>query len=651
MDKQLPRYYEFGPFRLNVTEHLLQKSEEVVPLTPKLVDTLAVLVENSGHVVTKDGLMQTLWPDSFVEESSLTQNISLLRKALAEHGNGQQYIETIPKRGYRFVAEVRELSEQSGGLFVQERTHTEVLIEEHLIHDSKEPLPTVNKFTVVQPHVKRDSHSSVRKVALAGCAVLLIAVAFFLIQRDRTAKSAFAPKSIAVLPFKTINSATQNDLMGLGIADALILKLSRRDQSSVLPISSVFRYVHREKDAISIGKDLGVDTVLEGSVQREGDRVRVTAQLISVSDGKTVWAGKFDESYTSLFTLQDSISESMVTSLGAEIGTINKRPAAPLTKDPEAYQAYLTGFYFWNRRTKTNLSKAIDYLESAVNKDPNFAFAYAILADCYYLGSQDGYEILGSDESLRRANAAATRALDLDETIAEAHATRAGILFEDRNYDQAEREFRRALELKPNYAVAHLRYGYFLFGDGKLSEALSQMKQAQQIDPVSPVSNVALAYVYTMMRDYDNAIKWNRKALELQPDFSGGRVNLAMSYLHKQMFAEALTEFEKFQETDPSMAVRGQAMVFGLSGCSKEARQLLKEIMRGNPEDQMRRLDTAILFGYVGEKDTAFQWLEKVTPTRFTIARLRFDPELDPLRKDSRFHEYLGRHGIKAELE
>jgi Tfp pilus assembly protein PilF len=341
----------------------------------------------------------------------------------------------------------------------------------------------------------------------------------------------------------------------------------------------------------------------------------------------------------------------MVTSLSSEIGTINKRPAAPLTKDPEAYQAYLTGFYFWNRRTKTNLSKAIDYLESAVNKDPNFAFAHAILADCYYLGSQDGYEILSSDESLRRANAAATRALALDETIAEAHATRAGILFEDGNYDQAEREFRRALELKPNYAVAHLRYGYFLFGDGKLSEALAQMKQAQQLDPVSTVNNVALAYVYTMMRDYDSAIKWNRKALELQPDFSGGRFNLAMTYLHKQMFAEALAEFETFKETDPPMALRGQAMVYGLSGRSKEARQLLKETMRGNPADQMRSLDMAILFGYVGEKETAFQWLEKVSPTRFTVARLRFDPELDPLRKDSRFQEYLDRHGIKAESD
>lgn len=651
MDKQSPRYFEFGPFCLNATEHLLQKSDEVVPLTPKLVDTLAVLVENSGHVVTKDGLMQTLWPDSFVEESSLTQNISLLRKALAEHGNGQQYIETIPKRGYRFVAEVRERNEPTGGVFVQESTRTEVLIEEHLIHDSKEPIRRVNEFTVAQPNVRRDSHRWVRKIALAGGAVLLLTAAVFLFQRDRAANSAFAPKSIAVLPFKTMNSSTQNDLVGLGIADALILKLSRLDQTSVLPISSVFRYVNRDKDVVSIGKDLGVDTVLDGAVQQEGDRVRVTAQLIRVSDGKAVWAGKFDDSYTSLFSLQDSISELMVTSLSSEIGTINKRPAAPLTKDPEAYQAYLTGFYFWNRRTKANLSKAIEYLESAANKDPSFAFAHAILADCYYLGSQDGYEILSSDESLRRANAASTRALELDETIAEAHATRAGILFEDGNYDQAEREFRRALELKPNYAVGHLRYGYFLFGDGKLSEALAQMKQAQQLDPVSAVNNVALAYVYTMMRDYDNAIRWNQKALELQPDLSGGRFNLAMSYLHKQMFAEALAEFEKFRETDASMAIRGQAMVYGLSGRIKEARQLLKGTMRGNPEAEMRRLDLAILFGYVGERETAFQWLEKVTPTRFTVARLRFDPELDPLRKDSRFQEYLDRHGIKAESD
>ncbi len=649
MNREALRYYEFGPFCLNVTERLLHRNAEVVPLTPKLIDTLVILVEHRGHVLTKDELMQSLWPDSFVEESSLTQNISLLRKALAENGNAGQYIETIPKRGYRFVAKVRELNGQLGELLLQERTHTQVLIEEHLIHDSKEPLRARDNAMVMHSEVKRDSLSRAYLLALAGGAILLLATVLFLFQRNRSSQGAFVPRTIAVLPLKTINASAENELMGLGIADALILKLSRMDQGTVLPTSSVLRYTNREKDALSIGQDLGVDAVLDGTVQREGDRVRVTAQLINVNNGKTVWAGKFDQSHTSVFALQDSISELMVTSLSPEIGAVNKRPASRLTNNPEAYQAYLTGFYFWNKRTRTNLSKAIDYLEQAVQKDPNFALAYAILSDCYYLASQDGYELLGSNESLRQANAAATRALDLDETIAEAHIARAGILFEDSNYDQAEREFRRGLELKPNYAVGHLRFGYFLFGNGKLSEALSQMKHAQQLDPVSPVTNVALAYVCSMMRDFDNAIKWNQKALELQPDFSGARFNLGMDYLHKQMFTEALAEFAKLKETDPSIASRGQAMTYGLSGRTLEARQLLNEIMRGNADEPMRRLDLAILYGYVGEKELAFQWLEKVTPTRFNVARLRFDPELDSLRKDPRFQEYSARHGINAQ--
>jgi DNA-binding winged helix-turn-helix (wHTH) protein/TolB-like protein/Tfp pilus assembly protein PilF len=646
MIDQETRYYEFGPFRLSVTDRLLMRDDRVVSLTPKVVDTLILLVENSGHVLTKNTLIETLWPDSFVEESSLTQNISLLRKALAENSGGQHFIETVPKRGYRFLANVTEKTEAHGAhvsdeeVLVHERTSTQVLIEEHLV---PEPKPVIDsQITNVEYSLVGQKRN--RKVyALVAAALLLIVSVgglFFVYRRY----SGNPPRShsIAVLPFKTIGTQSESELMGLGIADAVILRLNQYEGTVVLPTSSVFRYTTREKDVVSIAKDLGVDTVLDGTVQRDGDHIRVTAQLIRSNDGKSLWSETFDEPYKDIFTLQDSISERMAVAIGHRI---SQKPLKGLsTRNFEAHQAYLTGVHFWNNRSKTNLAKAIQYFELAVQKDPSFVQAHALLADSYYLASQDGYEILSYEESFRRASMVATRALELDDQVAEAHVVRAAMLWGQRRMDEADREYRRGLELNPNYATGHLRYGYFLFAMQKIPEALNQMRMAQQLDPVSATSNAALAYLLFMTRDIDGAIRANKKSIELQPDFGGARYNLGVGYLQKRMFAEAIAEFEKLRPTDPAWATLGLAKAYGLAGNRKGAMSMLAEFEQTAGRERMMRIDYAILYNNIGDNDRAFELLEKI-PYFPTVAatRLRVDPQLDALRSDSRFTEYLAR--------
>jgi DNA-binding winged helix-turn-helix (wHTH) protein/TolB-like protein/Tfp pilus assembly protein PilF len=640
MNRPTVSYYEFGPFRLNVSERLLQRDGTVVPLTPKLIDTLVVLVENNGHVVSKDLLMKALWPDTFVEESSLTQNVSLLRKALAESGRGYHYIETLPKRGYRFSADVRQLTSETEVL-THERISTSILIEEQQLDEIKHAVTPIQDVTVAR--VVRSRRPAL--VTAACLVVLCIASLFAWSKWSRSVAEPFTPKSVAVLPFKTIGATTDSELIGLGIADAVILQIARLDRPTVLPTSSVFKFTNRDQSPLSIGRDLGVDAVLEGTVQVDGDRVRVTAQLIRTSDGKSVWSKKFDQSYQSIFALQDSVSQQLTASVISSLGYSSDTPTLNhATNNPEAYQDYLMGMYFWNRRTKENLPKAINYFERAIRKDPDFARAHALLADCHYLSSQTTFQHITQEESLARADSEASRALELDETLAEAYNARAGVAFRRLNHEEADLAFRRALELNPNYAAAHLRYGYFLFLTLKLDEALAETRQALRLDPLAPASNCFLGYLLFMARDFDGAISANKIAIELLPESTGIRYNLGQAYALKGMFPEALAEFEKLAKDAPELAAKGKIKVYGLSGRKDEAKRLLRELPNNRNQEL---IDLATLYASVGEKNLALEQLERALkvygPKKLFYygAKMKFDPQVDPLRGDQRFHELL----------
>lgn len=633
-------FYEFGPFRLNVRERLLERDSELVLLTPKVFETLLVLVENSGHVLAKDDLITRLWPDTFVEESSLTQNISLLRRALDGSSGSRQYIETIPKRGYRFVPEVRRLTIDTHETHTQQIISTQVMIAAQIEEEvSEAPAP----LSLLQ---KSNSWLTKYRIAAAIAAMILISVitVSYFRYRGRTPANDLAPASIAILPFKTIGNTGQTEVLGLGMADALIIRLSHLNQTTVLPTSSVSRYTNREKDAVDIGRDLGVEAILDGTVQREGDQVRVTAQLIRLKDKKTIWTAKFDQDYRNLFALQDAISEQLASSLIPKLSAPeNEHTARGSTANQEAYEAYLTGLYFWNQRTKENLTKALEYLERATQKDPNYGRAYALLGDVYFLSYADGYDLVTPEVALVKANAAINKALQLDENIAEAHVTKAGLLRMDP--EGADKEYRRALELNPNQSIGHLRYGYWLFNQRKLDEALAHSKRAVELDPTSPVSHIAYGFMLSMSRDTEGAAAQYAKALELQPDQVAARYNIANVYAQKRMFKEALAEFDRIGQKDPILGTLGRAYVYASSRRRDATRQELSKLEKENPA-RVGPLNVVALYGMIGDKDTAFDLLNKIEPGPFVLARLKFDPDLDPLRGEPQFDDYLKRHHI-----
>ncbi|HEX6728883.1 MAG TPA: winged helix-turn-helix domain-containing protein [Pyrinomonadaceae bacterium] len=644
-------FFEFGPFCINVTERLLQRGDELVPLSPKVFDTLLILVENHGHVVAKKELMQSLWPDTFVEESSLTQNISLLRRALTPLEGERQYIETIPKRGYRFIGEVRHITQPSG---VEDHHVPSIVDDPENVAARPGASFTGADSSTIRPHEspRRFGRINFYVAALAVCVLIgaLITLGYRL--RNRAAASeSLAGKTIAVLPFKTIGADSEKELLGLGMADALIIRLSRLEEFSVLPTGSVLPYTNRDKDAISIGKELAVDGVLDGTIQREGDFVRVTAQLIRVSDAKTVWSIKYDERQNSIFALQDSISDQLAVSLIPEISPTRRKTLwIKPTDNAEAYQSYLLGMHFWNRRTKDNLAKAVQYLEDAVQKDPNFAQAHAILADCLYLSGLDEYRVLPMDEALKRAEASANRALELDETVAEAHTVKAGIHLIRRQNEDAGREFQRAIDLKPTYAIAHLRYGYYLMWSLRIDDGLSHMRRAQQLDPISPITNAALGSLLMTARQNDESIKYSQRALELEPKLVGARLNLGSAYVEKGMFDQGIREIERIDERNDEYVLAEKTYAYAAAGRRDQALRSLSELQKligpkGAPYTYAR------IYGALGEKDKAFDWLEKVNVGQVMVAWFKYDSQIDSLRTDPRFRDFLKRHKLEHLLQ
>ena len=638
MNEEPSLFYEFGPLRLNVQERLLEKNDELVSLTPKVFETLLVLVEHRGHVLAKDELMHKLWPDTFVEESSLTQNISLLRRALDQAPGARQYIETIPKRGYRFVADVRQFSVDTHETTTQQSISTQVMIAAQIEEEVTEPPAALAQRSA-------NLESKYRIIAAAAAIVLLVGLSVaYLRYRSRAVPNRVAPASIAILPFKTIGNTGQTEILGLGMADALIIRLSHLNQTTILPTSSVSRYTNREKDAVAIGQDLGVEAVLDGTVQREGDQVRITAQLIRLSDKKSIWTAKFDQNYRDLFVLQDTISEQLAASLIPQLSAHeNDHTAKTKPTNQEAYEAYLTGLYFWNQRTRESLTKSLEYFEQATQKDPNYALAHALLGDVYFLSYADGYDLVTPNDALVKANASINKALQLDEGLAEAHVTKAGLMRMDP--EGADREYRRALELNPNQGIGHMRYAQFLFNQRKLEEAVAHARRAVELDPTSPVTHISYGFMLSMSRDNEGAAAQYVKALELQPDQVIARYNIANVYAQKHMFKEALAEFDRIAQKDRVLGTLGRAYVYANSKRTDALRQELSKLEKENPS-RVGPLNVVALYGMIGDKEAAFDLLDKIEPVPFVLARLKFDPDLDPLRGEQRFGDYLTRHHI-----
>jgi DNA-binding winged helix-turn-helix (wHTH) protein/TolB-like protein/Flp pilus assembly protein TadD len=633
--------YEFGPFRVDKTKRRLLRDGEIVPLTPKAFDTLLVLIEHAGQLVEKDELMERVWPGVVVEENNLTQNISALRKALGEKREEPQYILTAPGAGYRFIAHVRESNDESS----VDLTATPPQLDYYSIRNS------------ARTESIADARSNWRRPRTVIATTLIIAVGlagvtYRVARRVRGAEASSSRtqiNSIAVLPFKPLTGDETDEYLGVGMADALITKLGTVKEITVRPTSSILRYANIDVDPEMAGKALEVKSLLDGRVQKSGDRIRVTLQLIRASDGASLWAGKFDEKYTDIFTVEDQISEQVVKALLPTLtGSEKQQLARHYTEDTEAYQSYIKGRYYWNKRDAEGLKKAIGYFEDAILKDPNYALAYAGLADSY--ATLGVVEDQSSQDLMPKARSAALRALELDDGLAEAHASLAYVKHRfEWDWIGAEKEFRRAIELNPEYAAAHQWYGWFLISETRFDEAQSEFRRAEQIDPLSLYTNLTAGVASYYSGQYDKAAAQYRKVIEMDPNFWLAHRWLGKTYERLGKYDEAIREYQTVVSLHGGNMAQAPALacVYAEAGRKTEARQVLADILRAAKQKYVSPHSLAMIYATLGDNDQAFAWLAKdLQEHDDDLVFLRVEERFQSLRPDPRFADLVKQVGI-----
>ena len=643
--------YEFGNFRLDPREKILFRDDIPVSLTPKVFDTLQIFVEHAGHLLSKEELIQSLWQDRFVEESNLTFNVRMLRRILEDDVQNPRYIETVPRRGYRFIAAVTTL-EPNGELMARDPSPAPSL-------EAKEPTPSLESSVETISQQKAFATGGVRAIfrgnaarliLMASLLVALLGAALYLASRKPGPVADSTVKSLAVLPFKSLSADGRDDYLGMGIGETLTTRLSSLRLMTVRPTSDMRKYATAEKEPAVVGRELGVDSVLDGSIQRDDERIRVTARLVSVRDGSLLWADNFDESFTDIFKVEDSISEKVAAALALKLsGDQQKRLTKRDTENAEAYRLYLKGRYFWNKRTEEDFNRGIAEFQQAIEKDPGYALAYGGLADSYI--GLTFYEFAVPHEAMPKAKASAMKALVLDNMLAEAHTSLAHVLV---NYDwdwaEAEKEFKRSIELKPDYATAHQWYAiHYLTANGRLEEALQEMKKALELEPTSLVMNSFLGATLYYLGHYDEAIDQCRKTLEMDPNFAVAHWHLGLAYEQKQMFDAAIEEFQKsvsLSGGSPLMiAALGHA--YAISQKKQEANKILGQLNELAKHRYVSSFDVAAIYVAMGNNERAVQFLEKAYQEHsFHLVYLNVWPQFKSIRSDPRFQDLVQRIGL-----
>jgi TolB-like protein/DNA-binding winged helix-turn-helix (wHTH) protein/Tfp pilus assembly protein PilF len=641
-------YYEFGPFRLDVSEKLLLRDGQAMPLAPKVFDTLVVLVEGNGHLIAKDELMKQLWPDTFVEEATLARNISDLRKALGESPSGQKYIETVPKRGYRFIAVVRQTKSAAAALVVERHTRSHIIAEQETLAQI-EAEPSVGERLFAPKRWPIAGFRLGTRLAVGLVAALSVSILLFVLFKASGVRTLNSIKSIAVLPFKSIDIGENDRYLEVGMADSLINRLSRIRHIVVRPTSTITRYNQPEQNAMAAARELDVDSVIEGHLQRSGDRVRVSVQLISAEDGATLWAEKFDLKWTDIFVIQDSISDQIIQALSLELsGEEKKRLARRHTENTEAHQAYMKGRFWWSKRTQEGFQKAVDFFNESIALDHNYALSYAGLADCYAMMSP--YNLLTPKEVYPKAKAAATQALALDDQLAEAHASLALISYlYDWDFRGAEIEFKRAIELDPNYPDAHQWYSTYLSSMARHEEAIAEARRAHELDPLS--LNIIQELVRTAYHAhrYDEAIAAGQKTLELNPDYYKANSFLELAYWQSGLYDQAIELRLKAMSAVgfDAATIASLREAYAASGWRGFWQKELARALARAPRRPTMYYVTARMYARLGEHDRAMEWLEKAYAERADhLVMLKVDPIFDRLRDDPRYQDLMRRVGF-----
>ncbi|MBA4182725.1 MAG: winged helix-turn-helix domain-containing protein [Acidobacteria bacterium] len=659
MNESQTHIYEFGNFRLCAAKRLLLKGvDEIVPLMPKAFDTLLYLVRHNGKVIEKDELMREIWADTIVEENNLTQNISILRRVFGEKPGEHRFIVTVPGHGYKFVAEVVESPKpqvpspksdvpdeiKPDGIAEHSEAEREKLETWDLGLETNQDQgrQTENQIARNERQKTKDEKTN-RFWLVAGFSAFIIGLSLLGFYSWRgNEKSVAAPiKTVAVLPFKSLVAEKRDESLELGMADTLISKLSGGEEITVRPLSAIRRYNSVEQDSLIAGRELNVEAVLDGTIQTSGERIRVSAKLLRTGDGKQLWTGQFDEKFTDIFAVQDSISERVAAALKIRFGNAEKKRP---TENVEAYQLYMKGRYHALNLTRTETDKGIAYFQQAIEIDPNYALAYAGIANAYLpMALTSG---VPSWEVMPKAKAAALRAVEIDETLAEAHAVLGYTIFwYDWNWQAAEKEYLRALELNPNSAEAHFGYAHLLSNVARHAPALAEIKLSRELDPTSLRTNALEGQILFFAGKNDEALDRLNKTIDLNPNFWLSHLFISRVYTEKGMHAEAVAAAKKAGEiSGNSQSEAYRAYALARWGKQAEARAVLDELLKLSNERYVPPYNFAVVYNGLGESDKALDYLEKAFLEKdVRMVFLKVEPKWNNLRSEPRFIDLMRR--------
>src|SRR6202041_2761041 len=630
----------FGVFELDLRSGELRKHGLRVRLQEQPFRLPEMLLERPGEVVTREELEKRLWPAvTFVDfDLGLNKAAKKIREGLGDSAESPRFVETVSRRGYRFLAEVKdsEVPVRKPELGVQPQSPAvPPAVPDHLYPPDE------------VAEIKNPSLSRAWKISV----LLLLLVAAVLAIRKLHSWNRPAPaiRSLAVLPFESLSNDASQDYFADGMTDELISDLGQISALRVISRTSVMAYKHARKPLPQIARELNVDAIVEGTVLRSGDQVRITAQLIDASADKHLWSQSYEGELKDTLALQNQVARAIAEQIRINL---NPQEQAALKSakvvNPEAYESYLKGRYFWNKRTPDSLKVALAYFNQAIEEDPTYAQAYSGLADTYALLGDWQYGGVTPKEALPKAKAAATKALELDGTLSEAHNSLA-FCFDafDWELESAGKEFQRAIELNPGYATAHHWYAWHLSLLGQYDQAIEEMRKAKNLDPLSLIINADLAELLVIAHFYDESIIQSRKTIEMDPNFALAHNQLAQAYLQEQMNAEAIAELQKAVELSGSSptCVANLARAYAASGKTSEAIKLLGDLKKHSNRSYSDASEIAVIYAALGDKDQAMRWLEMGYAERFNPGVL-LRPGFDPLRSDPRFQDLVLRIGF-----
>jgi TolB-like protein/DNA-binding winged helix-turn-helix (wHTH) protein/Tfp pilus assembly protein PilF len=629
----------FGTYEVSLQSGEVRKAGLRIRVQQQPMKLLEILLERPGKVVTREELRSRVWADESFGDFDQAVNIAIakLRSALGDSAENPRFIETLPKRGYRFIADVS-------------------VVDADARPKRPEPAPGDLPAPGLGPKLpgaglamvpKRRLRPTPRVIVALVLGLSLTILAVWLLRSRGPAPTGI--RSLAVLPLDNLSGEASQNYFADGMTDELITDLAQISALRVISRTSVMVYKGARKPLPQIARELNVDAVVEGTVLRSGNQVRITAQLIEAATDKHLWSQSYEGELRDTLALQNRVASAIADQIRINL-TPQEQAAMKSVKaiNPEAYESYLKGRYFWNKRTADGLRVALAYFNQAIEEDPKYAQAYSGLADTYALLGDWQWAVMTPKEAFPKAKAAAIKALELDSGLGEAHNSLAFLLDGfDWDLDSGGKEFRRAIELNPGYATAHHWYAWHLSLLGRYDEAIAEMRKAENLDPLSLIINADLAELLVLAHSYDESIRQSRKTIEMDPNFALAHNQLAQAYLQKHMYEEAVAELQKAVELSGGSptCIANLARAYVASGQRNEALKLLSELKKRSNPGYSNASEIAMIYASLGDRDQAMNWLEKGYQERFNPGVL-LRPGFDPLRSDARFQKLVHSIGL-----